>query len=451
MTLLKNNKRLKLELFLVFLSILFASLMEFSLLPMPFVINIQFYLLLLLVLTNYLRVRRFNLYQIWILGFIFIILSEMLILLSDMEGQLNDYRYTFFYLLMANNSVLLGYFCFCSKKIQERKNIRVLTKSNTFIFLIIVCLLFYLYSSLTVVIKNLMSGRQVGDVLGASSLLGIMSTAMGLILPSLIAYYFRYVKRGSLWVSFLLVLPIFVVQLVLATRFHLLFSVIPYLIITGFIDLAKHSFKKNVIMLLVLLTLGGVSSFLKNYRYKALLDISIEAEDEGQNDENVTIRLAREMSPEGVVAMTQLANEYFDTHPLLYGKEISFILYFWVPRSIWPTKPTPIDHWLIRKYERVPEGHSTASGFTGELRADFGIVSLFFVFFIGLLLKRGDVYIEDAFSSQYGSYEIVLAAILFPYVFFCIRSPLTATQSLIFELVIYKVFAMLYTKRIKIT
>nr|WP_302466385.1 hypothetical protein [Bacteroides intestinalis] len=375
----------------------------------------------------------------------------MLILLSDEEGNLNDYRYTFFYLLMANNSVLLGYFCSGSKTTEKRRYKRVLTKNNTFIFLIVVCLFFYLYSSFAVVVKNLTSGRQVGDVLGASSLLGVMSTAMGLILPSLIAYYFRYVKQRSLWISFLLVLPIFVVQLLLATRFHLLFSMIPYLIIIGFIDLAKHSFKKNVIILLALLTLGGISSFLKNYRYKALLDISIEAEDEGQNDENVTIRLAREMSPEGVVAMTQLANKYFDTHPLLYGKEISFILYFWVPRSIWPTKPTPIDHWLIRKYEKVPEGHSTASGFTGELRADFGIVSLFFVFFIGLLLKRGDVYIEDAFSSQYGSYEIVLAAILFPYVFFCIRSPLTATQSLIFELVLYKVFAMLYTKKIKIT
>ena len=145
--------------------------------------------------------------------------------------------------------------------------------------------------------------------------------------------------------------------------------------------------------------------------------------------------------------MTELANDYFSTHSLRYGRETSIILYFWVPRAIWPDKPTQLDHWLIREYnKRVPDGHSTASGFTGELRADFGMFSLFFVFVGGMLLRRGDAYVEQVFLSS-DNINKILAACFFPYVFFVVRSPLAATQTFIFELVIFFIIKRFMTEK----
>lgn len=412
-----------------------------------FVVDFHFYLLLLLIAIDFYQNRKLNLFQVWNCGFIFIILSEMLVLSSEADN-IKSYVPSFAYLLLANSLLLLGYLLY-KPKVRNRKSNKILVHKNLFFPFLIVCYITYFGSAFLTILNTILLGRQQASTLGSSSFFGVFSTALGLLMPAIIAYYYRYIKQKKQWIGIIMVLPIFGAQLILSTRFHLLFSIIPFLIITGLIDLEKFSLKKNVILVTFLLFFVSLTSFIKEYRYVSLADISsMEFEEKEEKDDNrLSVKLARQMSAEGVVDMTKLANKYFENHSLLWGKEVSFILYFWVPRSIWVNKPTPIDHWLIRKYYKVPDSYSTASGFTGELRADFGMLSLFFVFLGGFLLKKGDTYISNLFKDGTHSFSIVLAAILFPYVFFLVRSPLTATQSLIFELLIYKIFSYVFVKQ----
>lgn len=402
------------------------------------VVNIHFYLLLFCIGANYSYAKKFNLYQIWIAGFVFIILSEMLILSSHYTlAQVQKYVPSCSYLLLANDLVLLGYWCCRRKGAQKIIQTYQVNHDKLLFSIILLGLCIYIGGKFSSVYANFTLGRQVRDAAGSSTLMGSLTTALGFLLPATIAYYFKYVRKKQMVYGLCLVIPVWVFQLLLATRFHLLFSVIPYFVLTGLMDVRKISWKKNFITFSVLFVLLIISSFLKENRNNAFSDWeSVEQNDETRK-KPLSVKLAHQMSPEGIVQMTYLANEYFSTHSLSYGRETSFILYFWIPRAIWPEKPAQLDYWLIREFnKRVPDGHSTASGFTGELRADFGMFSLLFVFLGGMLLRRGDFFIERVFSTS-NNMNMILAAILFPYVFFVIRSPLTSTMSFIFEIALY--------------
>lgn len=443
---------MRINIFLISLSIVLVLLMWAGFLPVMPIINIHFYLLLWMIVADYFYVRKFNLYQIWIAGFVFVILSEMLILSDSYTvAQVQDYVPSFSYLLLANNLVLLGYWCCRVRKKQEVGSLFFVCHDKLFLSLVLLGLVIYIAGEFSSVYANFTLGRQVRDAKGSSfSIFGIITTSLGYLLPAAIAYYFRYIRKRQLFLSFFLVLPVWIIQLLLATRFHLLFSVIPYFVLIGLMDVRRISWKKNVMVFSVLLVLLVVSSFLKENRNNAFSDWeTVEQNDDASKKEFLSVKLAHQMSPEGVVQMTYLANKYFSTHPLSYGRESTFILYFWIPRAIWPEKPTQLDYWLIREFnKRVPDGHSTASGFTGELRADFGMFSLLFVFLGGMLLRRGDVFAERVFCFS-NDMNMIFAAILFPYVFFLIRSPLTATMAFLFELLLFRLLRHVVAKRVE--
>ena len=166
--------------------------------------------------------------------------------------------------------------------------------------------------------------------------------------------------------------------------------------------------------------------------------------------ERLIVRLASNMSPEGVVRMARLADRYFADHSLHYGRETGFVLYFWVRRRFFPEKPTMLDYWLIREYNPlVSEKYTTASGFLGELRADFGWFSLLFVFLFGMLMRRLDDFSSAVFSAGNSSFDMVLASLLYPWVFFFVRSPVTSTISLLWELVLFYGLYILFSNKIK--
>ena len=155
---------------------------------------------------------------------------------------------------------------------------------------------------------------------------------------------------------------------------------------------------------------------------------------------------AYNMSPEGIIYMAKKADEYFANNPLLYGRETAFLLYFWVPRSIWPDKPTQLGSWLIRKTENVSDEHSTSSGFMGELRADFGWFSLIFALFIGLLLNLCDQFIYS-FKNNENNIDYIIAAVLYCYFFFFVRSPITASMVLIGEFITFYIIKRVFFEK----
>ena len=214
--------------------------------------------------------------------------------------------------------------------------------------------------------------------------------------------------------------------------------ILPWLILSGIINVGKQNIKNLVYVMAVAVFLSALSDFVKENRSLSLSEMMNQQEYSSDKQyRDVFIGIADRMSPEGCVYMTRLAEDYYSTHSHEYGKEIGFMFYWVIPRAIWKDKPTPIDHWLIRKYENVPDQHSTASGFTGEIRADFGYWCLIVVFFWGWLLRYADAYVYNAFKDDSPRLEKLFASLIYPTVFFYVRSPLTATHSFMVEILIY--------------
>ncbi|MBR1784607.1 MAG: hypothetical protein IJ760_04110 [Bacteroidales bacterium] len=396
--------------------------LSFVLMILPGITNkeladFHMYLLGILFLTEIRQVKAISLYSVWIAGFIYIILSEMIL---SPEGD--DFNWTVRYLLSANNVVLIGYSIAANKQLYKYKKTNFSTRSQFFPFLLALLTIFYLYNMFPKVSMSYFYGRQLVSTMGSGTLKGSLNSALGLILPALIAYYVVHIKKSSKWVALAFVLPIFLFLIILSTRFKLLFSVIPFFLVSGFLNFDKVNLKSMVLLLFAVVVLSLISQLTKINRNESYQNRWENLSERKMVNGNLAEIIANQCSPEGCVAMTRLAERYFEDHEHTYGKSIGFITYFWVPRAIWPDKPTQVDHWLPRYFNpNMADTASTASGFTGELRADFGYLSYFFLFLLGVLLKRCNYYLMFYNYGRSPCYESIYASLLIPTTFFSLR------------------------------
>lgn len=432
---------------LLFISIcILFLLVGFEAISLKSVVIGHFYLYTLLLGFNFLLTHRITLFQIWIAGFIFIIWSDMMILSQDLSFAI--YERSIAFLFFANNTLLLGYLLY-NPNLKKGIDKRIFQQAKVIPFLLTVALFIYVVASYQKMILTLIMGRQLRDVVGTTELWSTITDTLGLLIPTYSAYYFRFYSRKNAYISLLWALPVFVIEAVLGTRFRLLFLIMPYCVILEYIGVKYMPWKKIIKLVILILMLIPITNFIKKNRtisfYEAIENVNRKQDIQS---EEFMIKLADNMSPEGVVRMTFLANDYFSNHQLMYGKEIGHVLYFMIPRKYWPDKPLPIDHWLIRKYEKVSSTYSTASGFTGEIRADFGMGCFIILFFWGMFLKWFDEYAKRVYSSNDTDYNKILIALIYPYIFFFVRSPLTATYSFIFEVLVYLIIRKMLTKQI---
>lgn len=396
------------------------------------------FLLVAKIVADFMESRRITLFQIWNLGFIYILWAEM-ILKSGSDRYLNAISF----LLIANAILTLGYTSYKKNIIQTSMgNMWILRKDKNKLFfaLMTVLFLFWLVTHYASVINSASSGRQLGNVIGNSiNVGGVFLSASSLMVSALAAYYFRWCSKRSAWWSVLYLVPVFMFQMLLGTRFRLVYMLLPWLILMGIIEVKYQKIRTLAFVMLAAIALSGVSTFMRENRGLSLEEMgNVNLTDSYQKESSDFFYwLADKMSPEGCVYMTYLAEDWFSTHEYEYGKEIGFMFYWIIPRAIWKDKPTPVDHWLIRKYENVSDKYSSASGFTGEIRADFGYWCLIIVFFFGRLLHRADNYVLKSFSNEAPYLDKIFAALIYPCVFFSVRSPLTATQSFFVEGLIY--------------
>ena len=431
------------------LFILFLSSLFFAITPqyVKTIVDIQLFIYILLLYVNYRSNTSFNLYQIWIAAYIFIVWAEMEIIAAN--SFTDSYITPFVRFSLANCAFMIGYHCYHRKGFLNSKIYNISTRNNLFVFVILVLYVYFIASKIVYSADVFFNGRSYGSgsALGTGSLLGSLTGSAGMLTPALIGYYYVHIKGKSRWSAFVYSLPIFVILLLTTSRFKLLFSILPFLIVTDILDLKKTTLRKNVVLLLFMIAVIVITGFSKMNRNVAFAEVEASElfsfEDKGKD---LFESAAYQMSPEGVVMMASIADNYFSSHSLHYGKETGFLFYFWVPRGWWPNKPTMLDNWLIREYENVSEGFSSASGFIGELRADFGWFCLFFVFLFGLLIRKLDNYTQYIIYNFPKSYNIVLISTLFPWVFFVVRSPITATMTLFWEFVIWKILSITSSK-----
>lgn len=438
---------MKSKLFLLAISTIFLAVQyvspsdSFSLLELQLVIYVS------IALLDLAQNKALNLFQVWIAAFIFIFWGEALQLCYHNILYLGTYleylKATLFY-FFANNIVLFAYIVYTQNNKSVNISIYSVRNKKLFGILLFVALAIYLSIAIPKALISISHGRQLSDTLGSASLMTTILGGLGLILPALLGYYFNYISKRRL-IGLALVAPVIMTQLFQGTRFRLLFAFLPYLITSGFLPVRRIKLVTFVKVIIVGLLFAGLSDFVKINRTSAGFDSGFV---ESTSSDPIGIALAKRLSNEGCLEMSVLANRYFETHELKYGTQTTFILYFWVPRSIWPSKPTPVDYWLIRQYSSVPDTFSTASGFLGDVRADFGIcVALIFSLFLGILLRKADIFVTQIFCGPKDNFNIILASCLFPYVFFFVRSPITASTSFIFELVIFLGFRYCITQK----
>lgn len=405
------------------------------------------YGLLIIMIFNYFEQRTITLLQVWLLAFVFIIVSES-ILIEPVARTIEAVRFLFF----ANNLIVFGYYLSFLKFNTKRTTLSSSIKpSKLFIYIIILFLLFYIVYRGPRAIMQFSYGRKGAAGLNDSIfILGSFTSALAYLLPSVIAYYFKVVKNvKSILPPLMVSMPIFIILFIGGTRFPLLFS------FGGFLIVSQTNYSGNIrinlkVILLALLLVGS-ATIMRDLRNKGIKHLFAN-----QNvqlfEENQSLRfseqIASKMSSEGIIDMTELMMNHFDNNPHMNGKSSAFITYFWIPRAIWPNKPTMLGNWLIRKYRSgFGESHSSSFGFTGDLYADFGYFSLVVVFFIGMILRWADGFRQFYLSSG-DSFKQILAAMLYSYVFFFVRSPQTSTFTFLSILLLYGVFRKLLFKRI---
>lgn len=411
---------------------------------LKFVVECHFYFYIILIALDFFSSHRITLFQTWLGSFIFIIWSDMMI--QSQNTSYNIYNESIVFLLLANNIFLIGYILYKPKQEIKKIENRVFKNVKLIPFMLSIALAVYIVAMYKTVLDSLAEGRQTLELSSTQNLLNVIVTTFGLIIPVYSSFYYKFYSKRTYY-SLLFVLPVFAIQAVLGTRFKLLYMIIPYCVILNILDVRSMSKRKMIILGCLMVILVSVTNFIKEYRNMSIADaLNISQLNENSTrDEGLLLKLAEKMSPEGIVRMTYLANDYFSNHELEYGKEIGQFVYFIIPRSIWKDKPSAIDYWLIRRYEVVEESHSTASGFTGEIRADFGMFCFIILLFWGMVLKKLDDYSRRIYSQTGPVYNKILVAMIYPYIFFFVRSPLTASNTFVFELLLYFLVGKFFT------
>lgn len=413
-----------------------------------YISNFHFYIYLVIVILDFIKDNAsVSLIQVFLVGVIYIIIPE---------GLLYGYSHlvpALRFLFVSVDFVLFGYFIFSTKnhRISRQRNFLISFKTPMVgLFLWLVYLLF-LYKSVPGAIYAYSGGRSTSSGGGnLGSVLNIVIKSSGLVLPALLAFYGKMKGRSIVW-SLAMSIPIFLIIFLKGTRFPLLFSLLGYCLTSGAVTLINMKLKTVIMVLAVAFLLNEASSMMREFRVFGLQE-SVEENSQSNQIQVVdkeklfSQKVASHLSAEGIVDMMDLSMRYFEYHPHTYGLSLSFPLYFWIPRAIWPSKPTMIGYWLVREERIVGETHSASFGFVGEAYADFGIFSSIIMFLLGMLIKRMNEFKDDVFRNAADSNKVIIASMLYPYVFFMVRSPVTGTITFIGVAVYYFLYSKIIEK-----
>lgn len=407
----------------------------------------SFMFFLALVVISYLRDYKLRLMDVWHLAFIYVIVSEML----QNHRELANHQYGLSasrYLVIGSCMVLIGYLAVASSSLsvaQSGCRLRhgITFRKNSFTTLCLASLTFFLYA-VPLALQTIFMGRSaelnigsIGDLVFKNMLLGV-----GMVLPAFIAHHlnnsiFGGFKKALMYIGCVLVILVFIMM---GTRYYVLFSLGGFVIVKY--TKVLTGVDKRKILYIFLAVVAFVFSINEIKDIRAFGYENVVSLDSGYSTGSAFELIASKMSPEGVVKMDANLLHYFETREHMYGASSGFLLYFWIPRSMWPDKPVMIGYWLVREYdEGFAEGHSASVGFFGDLYADFGL----FVFPLLTLLGVAIAIIEKKVFRNLvnGGSQIIMAAMFFPAIFFFVRSPMTTMISLVGIYIAYRCLCLL--------
>ncbi len=399
------------------------------------VIGLSIYLLISILLSRFVR-----LYHTWIVSFIYIIIPEAMHYVDSLPESNEIFMATKF-ICLANWVLLLGHrlkYSEGQKKIAIHE-IGYRAHLSTVIMILLLYILF-LYGAVPRALQIFRYGRV--NLTGNATpvfLSGFMQS-IGLVLPAILSFVVRYVwNRRRYWLySIALSMPVLILLFMGGTRFPLLFSASGlFIVLLAGKRLAFRQMVIGAVACLILITLAeGMKAFRTFGAQEGLFRLLI------QEKESERILIG---SNESVIDQTSLMMDFFRDHEHLRGMSSAYLLYFWIPRKVWPDKPTMLGYWLFRETrgsKGFSKGHSYSLGFTGETYADFGYLgAVFSSFLLGLLLAHLDLFVKHKVDVGHTT-GLILAATCYGYAFFFVRSPLTASFNMIGVICVYFVFRM---------
>jgi hypothetical protein len=447
-SLLKMNRK---SLYLILLLVPFTAFL-WLVNDIAILSRVYFFCALAYVFWSIAKSKSIRLIDVWNVSFIFVIVSEAL--MKNAGDQ--EFLIATQFLMTANNLVNIGYLSAFKKSRLDAGGLmsppprRRMRYQSLTLFVLLSCIVGYALANYQAALLAASIGRSTAaDILRTSSearILDALWSAIGMVIPSILTYYVLVIKNGRLIYALALAAPILLIQMISGTRFVLLFSMIGIIVVYMSANDRRWSWRKLLTAICLMLGLLYSTVIMKEIRSGGSHFPAIVAGGVGDMTwlaEPNLAKFAEEfLSPEGVIDMTALMFRYFDTHPHLYGLSTSYLLYFWVPRSIWEEKPTMLGHWLIREYRSgFSEGHSVSFGFIGDLYADFGLFSLIAIFMLGSGLFSLELFRRKMNANK--GLGVVFGAMLYPYVFFFVRSPITSTINIFAIYLIYFVFRRL--------
>lgn len=251
--------------------------------------------------------------------------------------------------------------------------------------------------------------------------LGALAGSAGMLAPTLIAVAVQ--RRGfshPILTTYLLSSPIIVSQLIIGTRYVLLFSVLAPLILLLGPRLSSSKVVFGYALSAAVLVLSSAFMLILRGGGAGWQQLMESGERPSLSIEGVTTSAARLV-------------DYFDSHGHLLGASAGSVMVFAVPRAIWPDKPTLLGYWFPREYGLTgfSQYHSVSFGYVGDGYADLGVFGVIvYCTLIGILIGRGQQFSDRAFSHG-GDAAKAFAAILFPAVYFAVRSPVTTMIGLV--------------------
>lgn len=385
---------------------------------------------------------------VWEVAFLYIIAIEGLlhydeILLKSGSSAIPAARYlvlTFFLTIIA---YLISFIFdngnkYCYRPIDINVNVsKVHYKSTVFTVLFLIGVYFlFLFFNYENFIAALFFGRGSKERFSGNLgfLFNAINSTLSMVLPAILGYFFKnacQVKRYVLY-SVLICLPIFIMLAILGNRIILLFSIgsLVILLLNG----TRIKAKQIIALVLVGLLIMFTADVMTQSRTVGLANYIIS------NNSTITEDLLRLFyTREDVTNATSMLINYFDYNPHKYGAQTAFIFIFWIPRFVWPDKPTMLGYWLIREFQSgFSAGHSTSFGFAGDAYADFGIIGgIIFSFFFGYVIYLLDKRRKKALVNNY---NVLFYAITYPFVFMAMRSLQTSFYNLFGMVIVILLF-----------
>ena len=367
-------------------------------------------------------------YTFWQLGFSFIICLDGILTKEKVVNLTSNDVYTKTGIIFCISALIIIWYY----RMLEKKNKKLLHKpfkaeaNNFFFFIVCFFYLFFLVSEAPEAIESFFNSRFIiigGDEFGGlnanKSILKqvskFFSQFCGYLLPSFI--FIWNIKRTSfnkaLLNSFLLSAPIWIIYIIIGTRHNILYSFFGLVGCAALVKFSKFKFKS--IYLVFLLVAYFASNTMLEARKHGFFNYI-----KGNTNERYS-KLEKNITDQTTVYMSYVV-DYYEEKPLVYGTSTATILFFWIPRNLWPDKPPQFSYWFIREYLGGQKGfndkHSTPASYLGVPYSDFGYLGVILTsLLIAFLLNRLDKYFrKNQMLSDYKRLVFVsffLASIFF--------------------------------------